>query len=43
MTIEQRRLEDVERALILAFEALLKNDVVLAKQILVEQIEKTYA
>jgi hypothetical protein len=39
---EEQRLEDAERALILALGALLNNDVELAKQILEEQIEKTY-
>lgn len=42
MNLEERQLEDTERALILALSALLNNDVELAKQILEEQIEKTY-
>lgn len=42
MTTDQRRLEDAERALLLALDALLYNDIQLAKQILEEQIEKTY-
>jgi hypothetical protein len=42
MTVEQRRLEDAERALILALSALIYNDIELARQILEEQIEKTY-
>jgi hypothetical protein len=42
MTLEERRLEDAEQALILALSALIKNEIELAKQILEEQIEKTY-
>jgi hypothetical protein len=42
MTLEEQRLEDVERALHLALDALLNNDIELARQILKEQIEKTY-
>lgn len=39
---ENKHLEDLERAIILAFDALLNNNIELAKQILEEQIEKTY-
>ena len=39
---ENKRLVDSERAIILAYSALINNEVELAKQILEEQIEKTY-
>lgn len=42
MNLDEKRLEDAERALILALDALLNNELALAKQILEEQIEKTY-
>ena len=42
MTLEERRLEDAERALILALSAIINNDIELAKQILEEQTGKTY-
>jgi hypothetical protein len=42
MTSEEKRLEDTERALILALSALINNDIELARQILEEQAEKTY-
>lgn len=41
MNLDEKRLEDAERALILALDALLNNELALAKQILEEQIEKT--
>lgn len=42
MNLDEKRLEDAERALILALGALLNNELALVKQILEEQIEKTY-
>jgi uncharacterized protein with PhoU and TrkA domain len=40
--LDEKRLEDMERALVLAYSALLYNDTELAKQILKEQIEQSY-
>lgn len=40
--IEIKQLEDSERAIILAYSALINNNFELAKKILEEQIEKTY-
>lgn len=37
-----KQLEDTERAIILAYNALLNKDYALAEKILEEQIEKTY-
>lgn len=42
MTSQEKRLEDAERALILALSALINNDIELARQILEKQTEKTY-
>ena len=42
MTLEEQRLNNAEQALILAFDALINNDIELAKQILENQIEKKY-
>ena len=40
--IESKQLEDIERAIILAYSAILNKDYALAEKILEEQIEKTY-
>jgi RNA polymerase-interacting CarD/CdnL/TRCF family regulator len=39
---ENNQLTDLERTIMLAYSALLNDEVELAKQILAEQIEKTY-
>lgn len=40
--LDEKRLEDMERVIVLAYDALLYNDTELAKQILQEQIEQSY-
>lgn len=37
-----KQLDDLQRSIILAYNALLSNEIELAKQILERQIEKTY-
>lgn len=42
MNLDEKRLHDTEQALMSAYDALLNNNIKLAKQILHDQIEKTY-